>query len=217
MFGRERPLAVAVCGSPGAGKTTVAAAAARRLGLPLLSRDEIKTGLGLSSASVTEDDVVQLDSDFHIAGGPVSMRAEAVMADAARLLATSGVSFVVESSLLSPELLDALLACGARVLAVHVVADDAVIRRRLRARAAEGAAVDRQLESQFQRGALKRSIFEPPDGVDAVIEVDTSDHGGPVVEPVEAAVVALLRSSPDVPATGRKCAHGRRSSSSDPG
>ncbi|MEU4776183.1 AAA family ATPase [Micromonospora sp. NPDC023644] len=193
MSGRERPVAVAVCGSPGAGKTTVAAAAARRLGLPLLSRDEIKTGLGLSSASATEDDGVQLGPDFHIAGGPLSLRAEAAMADAARLFATCGVSFVVESSVLSQQLLDALLACGARVLAVHVVADEAVIRGRLRARAADGAAVDRQLEAQFQRGELKRSIFEPPDGVDAVVEVDTSDHGGPVVEPVEAAVVALLR------------------------
>ncbi|MGW1057069.1 AAA family ATPase [Micromonospora rubida] len=204
MFGRERPVVVAVCGSPGAGKTTVASATARRLGLPLLTRDEIKTGLGLSSASATQDGGVQLDPDFHIAGGPLSLRAEAVMVDAARLLATSRVSFVVESSVLSHELLEALLACGARVLAVHVVAHEAVIRRRLHARAAKGAAIDKQLESQFQRGEMKRSIFEPPAGLDAVVEVDTSDHEGPIIEPIEAAVVALLRSSPDpyVPAVG---------------
>lgn len=183
-------MVIAVCGSPGAGKTTVATATARRLGLPLLSRDEIKTGLGLSAASATQDGGIQFDADFHIAGGPLSLRAEAVMADAARLLATSRVSFVVESSVLSRELLDTLLACGARVLAVHVVASEAVIRGRLRARAANGAAVDRQLESQFQRGEIKRSIFEPPAGVDAVVEVDTSGHGDPIVEPIEAAVVA---------------------------
>ncbi|MFY1595822.1 hypothetical protein [Micromonospora sp. WMMD737] len=106
MLGRERPVVVAVCGSPGAGKTTVAIASARRLGLPLLTRDELKTGLGLSSASVTQGGDVQLDSD------------------------------------LSHTLLDALITCGARVLAVHVVADEAVIRDRLRARAVSGAAVD---------------------------------------------------------------------------
>ncbi|PZH06093.1 hypothetical protein C1I97_18375 [Streptomyces sp. NTH33] len=178
---------------PGAGKTTVACATARRLGVPFLTRDEIKAGLGLSSASVAKDGGVQLDPDFHIAGGPLSLRAEAVMADAARLLASSGVSFVVESSVLSHQLLDALLACDARVLAVHVVAREPVIDERPRARAAEGGAVDRQLSSQFQRGEMKRSIFDPPGGADAVVEVDTSDEGDPDIDPIEAAVVALIQ------------------------
>lgn len=193
MSGWDRPVVVAVCGSPGAGKTTVARATARRLGVPFLTRDEMKVGLGLSSASVTEDSGVELNPDFHIAGGPSSLRAEAVMIGAARLLASSGVSFVVESSVLSHELLDALLACDARVLAVHVVAHGSVIGERLRARAAEGGAADQQLSSQFQRGEVKRSIFDPPGGVDSVIEVDTSDAGDPDTEPIEAAVVALIR------------------------
>jgi len=81
MSERERAVVVAVCGSPGAGKTTVASATARRLGVPFLTRDEIKAGLGLSSASV-DDGAVRLDRDFHIAGGPFSLRAEAVMVDA---------------------------------------------------------------------------------------------------------------------------------------
>ncbi|MET8636678.1 AAA family ATPase [Streptomyces sp. NPDC004680] len=189
----ERPVVVAVCGSPGAGKTTVARATARRLRVPFLTRDEIKVGLGLSSASVAPDGGVRLDPDFHIAGGPVSLRAETVMVDAARLFASSGVSFVVESSVLSRTLLDALLACEARVLAVHVVARESVIGERLHARAAAGGAADRQLWSQFQRGELKRSIFHPPSGADAVVDVDTSDDGEPDIEPIEAAVVALTR------------------------
>lgn len=193
MLRWERPLVVAVCGSPGAGKTTVACATARRLGVPFLTRDEIKVGLGLSSASVAKDGSVQLNPDFHIAGGPLSLRAEAVMVNAARLLASSGVSFVVESSVLSRELLDVLLACDARVLAVHVVARDSVVDERLRARAAKGGGIDRQLSSQFQRGEMKRSIFDPPGGVDAVVEVDTSGDGDPDIEPIEAAVVALIR------------------------
>ncbi|MER7810359.1 AAA family ATPase [Streptomyces sp900116325] len=193
MLRWEQPLVVAVCGSPGAGKTTVACATARRLGVPFLTRDELKVGLGLSSASVVKDGSVQLNPDFHIAGGPLSLRAEAVMVNAARLLASSGVSFVVESSVLSRKLLDALLACDARVLAVHVVARDSVIDERLRARAAKGGEVDRQLSSQFQRGEMKRPIFDPPGGVDAVVEVDTSGDGDPDIEPIEAAVVALIR------------------------
>ncbi len=70
---------------------------------------------------------MQLNDDVHIAGGPLSLRAEAVMIDAAKLLALSGVSFVVESSVLSQTMLDALLAEDARVLAVHVVAHESVI------------------------------------------------------------------------------------------
>lgn len=193
MVAGERSVVVAVCGSPGAGKTTVASAAARRLRVPHLTRDEFKNGLGLSSASVAEDGGVRFDEDYHIAGGPFSLRAEDVMVDAARLLASSRVSFVVEDSVLSGELIDALHAGDARVLAVHVVAREAVIGERLRARAAEGRVVARQLAAQFQRGEMRPSIFEPPGGVDAVVEVDTSDHREPVIETIEAAVVALLR------------------------
>lgn len=185
-------MVIAVCGCPGAGKTTVASATAGHLGIPFLTRDEIKTGLGLSSASVAEDGRVRLAGDFHVAGGPLSLRAEAVLVDAARLLAASGVSLVVESSVLSPDLLRALLAGGSRVLAVHVVAREAVIGRRLVARAAGGGAVDQQLLSLFRQGELGRSIFAPPEGVDAVVEVDTSDDSAPVIETVVAAVVALL-------------------------
>ena len=197
MSVRERPLVIAVCGCPGAGKTTIAAAAAGRFGVPFLTRDEIKTGLGLSSASVTTGGRLRFERDVDVAGGPVSLRAEAVMIDAVRLFAASGVSFVVESSVLSRELLGVLLAHGSRVLAVHVVAREAVIARRLGARAAGGGAVDQQLLSSFQRGEMKRSIFEPPEGADAVVEIDTSDDGAEAVETVAAAVVALL--GPPIP------------------
>ncbi|CCK24969.1 hypothetical protein BN159_0590 [Streptomyces davaonensis JCM 4913] len=193
MPGLQRPVVVAVCGSPGAGKTTVACATARRLGVLFLTRDEIKRGLGLSAASVAGDGGVQFAPDFHVAGGPVSLRAEEAMVNTARLLASSGVSFVVETSVLSSRLLDALHSSDARMLAVHVVARESVIGERLRVRAAGGGAVERQLSAQFQRGEMKPSIFAPPGGVDAVVEVDTSDAGEPDIDPIETAVVALIR------------------------
>lgn len=182
-----------MCGAPGAGKTTVARATARRLGVALLTRDELKAGLGLSSASAAEDGGVRFNPDFHVAGGPVSMQAEAMMVDAARLFAAARVSFVVESSVLSDKLLDALVASDARVLAVHVTAHESVIDGRLRARVAAGAETDKQLAAQFQRGEMKPSIFKPPSRLDAVVEVDTSDQETPDVGPIEAAVVTLLR------------------------
>ncbi|MFC5943871.1 hypothetical protein ACFPZ4_20610 [Micromonospora harpali] len=73
-----------------------------------------------------------------------------------------------------------------------VVAREAVIGRRLAARAAGGGAVDQQLLAPFRRGEMGRSIFAPPEGVDAVVEVDTSDDAAPAIERVVAAVVALL-------------------------
>ncbi|GAA1650682.1 AAA family ATPase [Actinoplanes couchii] len=158
----DRCVVVAVCGSPGAGKSTVAAAVAAHLGVPLLARDEIKAGLGLSSAASADDATVRIDPDFFVAGGPFSRRAEAAMVQAARVLASSGVGLVVESSVLSRELLDGLHECQARVLAVHVVADEAVVGARLRVRAAKGWAVDEQMAAAFERGDMERAKFAPP-------------------------------------------------------
>jgi hypothetical protein len=103
------------------------------------------------------------------------------------------VSFVVETSVLSEELLDALLASDARVLAVHVVAREPVIGDRLRARAAGGGAVAQRLAAQFERGELEPSIFKPSNRVASIIELDTSDHPDPNIEPIESAVLEMLR------------------------
>jgi hypothetical protein len=92
----------------------------------------------------------------------------------------------VETSVLSDELLDALLASDARVLA------ESVIGERLRARAV-GGAVAQRLAAQFQRGDLEPSIFKPSNRVDTIIELDTSDHPDPNIEPIERAVLAMLR------------------------
>lgn len=189
----ERPLVVAVCGSPGAGKTTVARATALRLGVPLLTRDEFKLGLALSTASAAEDGSVRLGPGFHIAGGPLSARAETAMVATARLLAAAGAGFVVESSVLSHDLLDALDEGDARVLAVHVVARDDVVEARLRARTDGGGEVDRHLLAQFLRGEMTPALFAPPARAGAALEIDTSTGGEPDTGRVLAAALALLR------------------------
>jgi hypothetical protein len=113
-----------------------------------------------------------------------------VVAAAARV---RSARFVVETSVLSDELLAALLASDARVLAVHVVARDSIIGERLRARAAGGGAVAQRLAAQFQQGDLEPSIVKPSNRVDTIIELDTSDHPDPNIEPLERAVLAMLR------------------------
>jgi len=201
MSGKNRPVVIVVCGCPGAGKTTVASATAQRLGVslmarfgvPLVTQDEFKNGLSLSSARATTSGDLQLNPDFYVAGGPISLRAQAVVVEVARVLASLTVSFVVETSVLSDELLDAVLISDARVLAVHVVAREVVICERLRARAAGGGEVARRLAAQFERGELKPSIFKPSNRVDTLIELDTSDHPDPNIEPIERAVLAMLR------------------------
>ncbi|GAA2895720.1 hypothetical protein Acy02nite_25670 [Actinoplanes cyaneus] len=167
----ERALVAAVCGSPGAGKTTTATAIARSLGLMLLTRDEISAGLHLSG--------VNRDSSRG--------RAEALLVETACRFASAGTSVVVENSVLSRDLVDGLLATGARVVAVHVVADPEVIGRRLRDRAVHGRAVggirpgDLVLLDLFERGEMPSSIFEPPSGVHQLVRVDTSAGGEPAI------------------------------------
>jgi hypothetical protein len=89
---------------------------------------------------------------------------------------------------LSSHLLAAL--SPARVLAVHVTARPSVIGHRLHSRTDPAS---RQLSAQFHRGEMTPSIFAPPNGVDAVVTIDTSDHAAPDTTPIEAAIAALLR------------------------
>lgn len=110
-------------------------------------------------------------------------------------MARSGASLVVDTSLLSTELIDAVHAGGAEILAVHVVASTAIIEQRLEHRLADGGPVADQLASQHRSGLMDPTTFEPPGIVDTTIELDTSDGQPPDVEPVEAAAIELIAGS----------------------
>ncbi|HTI25565.1 MAG TPA: AAA family ATPase, partial [Kutzneria sp.] len=171
---RAEQQVIAVCGSPGAGKTTVARAIASRLGVLLLTRDEITTGLRQSAAVAMQGRTPYLHStqvrrpSLHHS---YRDQAEAIMIDLGQRLAAGGVRFVLETSLVPKEL---AVTVG---LWVHVVARPEVIDARLQARP------DRRLADQLRRGEMPATIFAPPAGVDAV-EIDTSDTANPDLEPV---------------------------------
>ncbi|WP_436536526.1 AAA family ATPase [Actinoplanes sp. HUAS TT8] len=197
-----RPLIVAVCGSPAAGKTTVAAAIAAELGLLLLTRDELAAGLRLSRAAHSEATAGLQASEVVMTEGAASRRrsrpgqddvrgqAETLLVETSCRFARRGMSLVVENSVLSRPLIDGLLAARARILAVHVIADPTVIHQRLRDRAGHGRPVggihpgDLTLLDQFERGEMQPSIFEPPAAAHHVVRIDTSTGGKPDISPV---------------------------------
>lgn len=199
-----RPVVIAICGSPGAGKTTVASAAAEHLGLMLVARDDIKTGLGWSSAVPSDHGGLAFADEYHVAGGAFSQHAEQILTDTTLRMASARTSLIVENSVLSPRLVDDVQARGARVLAVHVVADPAVIGQRLERRLPDGGPVAQQLASQHQRGAMDLAIFEPPANADATVRLDTSNDCAPDVRAIELAAtdLAVREAADDASPTG---------------
>lgn len=172
-----RPVVIGVCGSPGAGKTTIATALSRALEVPLVARDELATGILLGAGANAPPDDVRGAAE------------EALIAGSAALVAV-GVSLVLESSVLDSSHLGPLRARGARVLIVHAVASPAVIGERLRARVAEGDGRMQRLLEEHQCGVLRAEIFEPWSSADALVTIDTS-AGVSVADHTAAVLVAL--------------------------
>jgi len=186
------PIIVAVTGSPGSGKTTVASAVAAELGVPLVSRDHFKIGIGLSSARADGAGGVEYDADFAVAGGSYSAAAEQAMVGVAELLLAHNVSFVIESSLLPTAAMARLIELGARVISVHVSASTATISASLQARASSGAPPALQLLDQHQNGQMRPELFQPVVGALTTICLDTTVSEPPDTRAVRAAVHGAL-------------------------
>lgn len=161
MASSFEPVVIAVCGSPAAGKTAIAERVSAELRVPLITRDELALGLRLGAArDITPDDL--------------RAAAEEAMITISGRLATSGVSFVLESSVLDATHLAPLVEAGTRVLVVHVVASPVVIEKRLRDRVAAGDEAMRRLLDQHKSGEMTPEIFAPWGLANDVVSIDTS-------------------------------------------
>jgi predicted kinase len=176
------PLLVVVSGPPGSGTTTVAAALARAIPCPAVSRDEIKEGL------------VHAEGDYTPApADAMSARAFEAFFGVLRFLVEAGVSVVAESSFqhgLWAQGLSPLLA-AARVRVVHCRVDAKVARERIARRADETPSRitvhgDPSLQLPFEVFEERHDRFDPVALPVPSIEVDTADGYRPPLEEIVA-------------------------------
>lgn len=114
---------VVVTGPPGSGKSAVAAALRRRLGLPLIAKDTLKEVLGEA-----------LDIRGRVESQPLGAAIFELLASIVHELLASGVSVVAEGNFHAASTLFADLP-PARIVQVHVTADPALLRTRMLERA----------------------------------------------------------------------------------
>lgn len=178
MINALGPIVIAVCGSPAAGKTTIARAVADEMPVPLVTRDEIAFGLQLTAAEDVMPDEIRT-------------AAEQAMTEVSHALARSRVSFVLESSVLDESHLRPLLDHDVRVVAVHVVAPPDVIGDRLRQRVDEGMPGAQRLLDQYESGVMRPEIFFPSEVADRLVTIDTSS--GLCIEDHCSGIIAVVR------------------------
>jgi predicted kinase len=157
----DRPLLVVVTGPPGAGKSTIAEAAAERLGLPLIAKDEIKErlhdGLGGEGRAWSQRlGSATFEVLFHVLD---------------ELLA-NGVSVVAEGNFARADPFRALPP--ARVVQVHVTARPDVLRSRFATRPGRHAVhYDAEVVDEIP-ARVAAGEWDPLDLEGDLVRVDTS-------------------------------------------
>jgi predicted kinase len=158
----ELPLLVVVTGPPGAGKTTVAAALRKRLGLPLIAKDTLKELLGGALGIEDRPRSQQL-------GGIVFE----LIALVAKELLEQSVSVIVEGNFTERSTLLSGLP-PAEIVQVYVTAEPETLRTRLRERDARHPVhYDREAADEVSLRAAGGEWRPLPIG-GRLVEIDTT-------------------------------------------
>ena len=140
------PLLLVVTGMPSSGKTTVAEGLARRLGLPLIAKDEIKESLYES-----------LGAEDASASARLGTAAYALIFGLARRMLASGVSLIVEANFFRDQEPDFASLPDNRLVQIHCEAPLAVVLERYASRSRHAAHYDaekiEELPARFESGA----------------------------------------------------------------
>lgn len=181
------PFVVVISGAPGPGKTTLGWQLSRRLHVPVVSRDDIKTGMNVTHGR--RGDAAAGGADGADGSWRFAHAAFATFYEITTQLVTAGVSVVIEAAFHSdhaPADLHRLAQHGS-VLHVAVETPTAVALRRYRVRAERGerhpAHDDLRFAAEMESGVKDVSVYRLDLDV-PTLRVDGSDGWSPPLEEI---------------------------------
>lgn len=181
----DLPLIVLISGPPGAGKSTLALAQSARLELPLLSIDQVKSGVAFTMTGGTADERATR------IGGPAGQTAFLATYELVDVCLKHGVSLIVEKARQRGRAEAELrqFVPISRAVQVHVTASQPVaVQRFMDRRSRWGAAATAKM-AEVKRGldigTFTRDDFAPLD-LDIPLHLVATDDGRPIdLAPVE--------------------------------
>jgi predicted kinase len=185
------PILVLITGAPGAGKSTLASILSARLGLPLVRRDDIKSGIAASVGRTgPTDGRPQPDRQQMLPRGVIAQRTFNAFPNIVETYLDHGISCMLDNSWL-PGTSHVLLPCLAksRAISIHCSADEDVLLRRIVDRAGNypvGAYnADAQLLEEIRaKRTTVTARSAPLDQPTPCLFVDTTDGYQPTVDDV---------------------------------